>query len=100
MVCHEDESKEINCVNHANGSKFYYDPSIQQLISGSRNHSDTQTTEEKIVTLKISRINSKGEVTLKFSEDVNVEALANTSDTTGARRLRSKESKSKSNTST
>ena len=31
---------------------------------------------------------------------MNVEALANTSDTTGARRLRSKESKSKSNTST
>ncbi len=94
VVCYVDESKEITCVDPANGSKFYYDPQSQQLVSGSRNHSETQTNQDKIVTLKISRINSKGEVTFKFSEDVNVEALANISDTTAARRLRSKESKS------
>ena len=72
MICHVDEAKEVICVSPANGSKFTYDPLNHQLISGSRNHSHTQTTEDKIVTLKISRINSKGEVTFKFSEDVNV----------------------------
>jgi hypothetical protein len=89
VICHVDEAKEVTCVNPANGFKFYYDPPSQQLISGSRNHSDSRTSEEKIVSLTISRINSKGEVTFEFSEDVNVEALLNTSDTTGARRLRS-----------
>ncbi len=65
------------------------------MIGGSRNHNDTKTTEKKIVTLKISPINSKGEVTLKFSEDVNVEALANISDTSAAKLLSQKELKKK-----
>ena len=80
-MCHVDEAKEVTCVDPANGFKFYYDPPSQQLISWSRNNSDSTASEEKIVTLEISRINSKGEVTFKFSEEVNVEALTNTSDT-------------------
>ncbi len=83
-MCHVNEAKEVACVDPANGFKFYYEPPSQQLISWTRNHSDSKTSEEKIVTLKISRINSKGEVTFKFSEDMNVEALANTSDTSQA----------------
>ena len=95
MVCHVDEAKEVACINPANGFKFYYDPPSQHLISWSQKNNDSWTTEEKIVSLSIYRINSRGEVTFKFSEDVNVEALANTSDTTAARRVRSKESKLK-----
>ena len=80
-------------MNPANGYLFYFDPITKQLISGFRNNNDTKTTEKKIVTLKISPINSKGEVTLKFSEEVNVEALANTSDTSAAELLTQKEAK-------
>ena len=68
----------MSCVNPANGFQFYFDLISKQLISGSRNNNVTKTTEKKIVTLKISPINSKGEVTFKFSEDVNVQTLANT----------------------
>jgi translation initiation factor IF-1 len=62
----------VGCFNPANGFKFNFDQISKQQISGSTNHNDTKTTEKKIVTLKISPINSKGEVTFKFSEDVDV----------------------------
>jgi hypothetical protein len=90
VVCKVDENIFLSCVNPANGFKFYFDPTSKQLISGSRNHNDTKTTERKIVTLKISPINSKGEVTFKFSEDMDLEALANTSDTSAAELLTQK----------
>jgi hypothetical protein len=92
VVCSEGEAEVITCFNPANGVKFYFDRASEQLIEGSQKD-DTDAKENKIVTLTISEVNSKGEVEFEFSEDVNVEAFASTKDTNATRLLRPKASK-------
>ena len=75
IVCDSDENGSISCINLATGKSYYFNY-FGQLAKGT---APTKSNEvRKYPTLTISKVNSKGCFTLKFSEAMNLDTLKNT----------------------
>ncbi len=75
IVCDVEENGSISCVNLNTGLKYYFNY-FGQLKKGT---ATPETSEvRKYPTLTISKVNSKGCLTLKFSEAINLDTLVNT----------------------
>ena len=75
IVCDVDENGSISCVNPNTGLNYYFNY-FGQLLKG--NAPPKSSEVRKYPTLTISKVNSKGCLTLKFSEAMNLDTLKNT----------------------
>ena len=75
IVCDVDENGSISCSNPNTGLNYYFNY-FGQLVKGTAPPKSSEV--RKYPTLTISKVNSKGFFTLKFSEAMNLDTLVNT----------------------